>query len=155
MTPIKFETVFPALQSLYNPLCADRDTIQMKFFTEEELLKREKTILDMLEKLLQEANFYELPEDLMLKALDDHNVGESIVVSVSPKIYETLKFWVIGMDVVPIDSRPWYVVAGERAREARERKVLDHLSYRDYKRSLFLRFMSDLWTKVRCLWYFI
>lgn len=127
----------------------------MKSFTEEELIAREKEILQKLDHLLQDASFYELPQDIMLDALEENNVAEKVVVSVSPEKYDTLRFWVIGMDVVPLDDRPWYVLAEERAKAVRKRGTsrFDPLSQYNLKRSLTVQFLSKLWKKVSYEWF--
>ena len=53
-------------------------------------------VLDELINLLDQGNFYELPHDVMWKALDEDNIGEGIIVSVKPEKYAVLKIWVIG-----------------------------------------------------------
>ena len=122
----------------------------MKFFSTEALLEREQKVMAQLTNLLEEASFYELPEEVMLEAIGPDNVGEHVEVIVSPDDYDLLKFWVIGMDVRPLDDRPWYVIAGERARSMKERTTtsFDPLSKYNYKTSLAIKILSRLWTKV-------
>ncbi len=76
----------------------------MKFFTSEELTDRKNEMLKKIKTLLSEAAFYELPNDVMLEAIDEKNVAEKVVVKVSPQNYDVLNFWVIGMDVTPLDG---------------------------------------------------
>ena len=102
-----------------------------------------------LSGLLKEASFYELPKDVMLDALGENNVAEKMIVTVSPENYETLKFWVIGMDVVPLDERPWYIIAEERARFINQRSVkLDPLAQHLHTKTLLTQILSKLWKKV-------
>ncbi len=77
----------------------------MKFFTYNQLLSRKTEIIKVVSNLLSEASFYELPHDVMMEALDEKNVAEDVVVKVSPESYDVLKFWVIGMDVIPLDGK--------------------------------------------------
>ena len=125
--------------------------MQMKSFSTDELKAREKDILHGLEELLGEASFYKLPHSVMLDAIGEENVAEKMVVKVSPENYATLQFWVIGMDVVPFDDRPWYVIAEERARSYKNRtfRQLDPLSKYNFRRSFVAQIRSQLWKKAR------
>eukprot|EP00794_Sanderia_malayensis_P017526 gene17526-19276_t len=138
------------LKSLYNPLSPDRDTVQMKFFTEKQLCARKNEILEKLSMHLSEAAFYKLPNDVMMEAIEEKNVAERLAVKVSPEHYDVLKFWVIGMDVIPVDERPWYVIAGEQARSLKDKSssTLDPLFQQNYKRSFAVQILSRLWTKM-------
>ncbi|XP_065052410.1 transmembrane protein 143-like isoform X1 [Rhopilema esculentum] len=147
---MNYKKKLDAIKSLYNPLSPDRDTMQMKSFSTDELKAREKEILHGLEELLGEASFYKLPHSVMLDAIGEKNVAEKMVVKVSPENYATLQFWVIGMDVVPFDDRPWYVIAEERARSYKNRtfRQLDPLSKYNFRRSFVAQIRSQLWKKL-------
>lgn len=79
----------------------------MKKFSPIQLIEREKDILKKLSSLAYQAGFYELPRDIIAEALEEDNLSERMIMVVSPEDYMTLKFWVIGMDVIPLDDEPW------------------------------------------------
>ena len=140
-----------SFQSLYNPLSPDRETVQLRSFSSQQLINRETKILKKLSALLAEASFYELPKGVMLDALREDNIDEKIIVTVSPENYETLKFWVIGMDVVPIDDQPWHEVTKKMTRFLNQRsRRLDPLAKKWYEKTLLTQLTSKLQRKVTC-----
>lgn len=125
----------------------------MKQFTSQQLTEREDKILMKLNGLMDEAGFYELPRHTMIEALEENNAAEKLTMAVSPENYGTLKFWIVGMDVVPLDERPWYVVAEERAQLVKQRQAeLDPLSQNMSQKRIFSsQILPRLWKKVNLL----
>merc|ERR1719431_2289079 len=55
----------------------------------------ETRFLTLLRKVFKEANFQQLSHESMLSVLQEHNVGDGVMVSVNPANYSTLCFWVL------------------------------------------------------------
>ena len=87
----------------------------------------------------------------MLDALREDNLDEKIIVTISPENYETLKFWVIGMDVVPIDDQPWNEMTKTMTNFLNQRsRRLDPLAKIWYEKTLLTQISSKLQKKVTC-----
>eukprot|EP00112_Aurelia_sp_Birch-Aquarium-sp1_P013494 Seg2867.1 transcript_id=Seg2867.1/GoldUCD/mRNA.D3Y31 product="Transmembrane protein 143" protein_id=Seg2867.1/GoldUCD/D3Y31 len=94
------------LQSLYDPLNPDKETMVVGNMSKKEKLDNEFWLLEKLSKLLEKAHFSELSREDIAKAMKEHAVFEGVLVSVDPRKYDVLRFWVLGEDMsrVELDS---------------------------------------------------
>ena len=86
------------LQSLYDPLNPDKETMAFGNMSKNEKLDNEFWLLQKLSGLLDKAHFYELPKSIIDKALEEHAAYEGVMVSVDTSKYDVLRFWVLGED---------------------------------------------------------
>jgi hypothetical protein len=70
------------LQSLFDPINPDKDTIQTRKWTRREKLDNEFWLLQRLEDIMEKANFHELSETTIRKAMDEHDVSEGVRVCI-------------------------------------------------------------------------
>jgi hypothetical protein len=70
------------LQSLFDPINPDKDTIQTRKWTRREKLDNEFWLLQRLEDIMEKANFHELSEATIRKAMDEHDVSEGVRVCI-------------------------------------------------------------------------
>ena len=85
----------PVPQHLYDSLDPDKDTIRTKQPTKKELLNNEYWLLQKVEKLLEKANYFKVPQHQLAGLLQDHDT-QGLRVSVNPSVYETLHIWTRG-----------------------------------------------------------
>ncbi len=76
----------------------DKDTYRARKLSRKEVLDNEYYLLQKVEKLLDKANFFEIPRDTLLtELLHDKNRG-GIIISVDPADYELLRIWTRGQE---------------------------------------------------------
>lgn len=85
------------LQSLYDAMDPDKDTHQVRVVSRKEILDNEYYLLQRVEKLLDKANFFEIPRRQLLSLLHDRDTS-GIIVSVDPSEYELLRMWTRGQE---------------------------------------------------------
>lgn len=76
----------------------DKDTHQSRILSRKQVLDNEYYLLQKVEKLLDKANFFEIPRKHLLSLLHDRDTG-GIIVSVDPSEYEQLRVWTRGLEV--------------------------------------------------------
>ncbi len=81
----------------------DKETMVASNISKNERLDNEFWLLQKLSKLLEKANFYELPSEHVEAALTEHPVFEGVLVSVDPKKYDVIRFWVLGEEMAPVE----------------------------------------------------
>lgn len=99
---IKYHNVLHDLKRFYDPVNPDKEAnitapdIGKTELKDADIAVHETRLLTLLRKVLKEANFQQLSHVGMMKVLEEHNVGEGVIVSVNPANYATLCFWVLG-----------------------------------------------------------
>lgn len=68
-------TLIFSMQSLYDPLNPDKETLVTRYIGTKEREDREFHLLQKLGKVLHKAGFYELPNQDVLEALKEHDIG--------------------------------------------------------------------------------
>lgn len=86
------------MQSLYDSMDPDKDTHQSRVLSTKQVLDNEYYLLQKVEKLLDKANFFEIPRKELLSLLHDHDTS-GLIVSVDPTEYEQLRIWTRGWEV--------------------------------------------------------
>ena len=76
----------------------DKDTYQTTELSRKQVLDNEYLLLQKVEKLLEKANFFEIPRDELLSLLHDRDTS-GIIVSVDPSEYELLQMWTRGREL--------------------------------------------------------
>lgn len=77
----------------------DKDTYQARILSKKELLDNEYYLLQKVERLLDKANFFEIPrKKLLTELLHDQDRG-GIIISVDPEDYELLRIWTRGQEL--------------------------------------------------------
>ncbi|XP_013062063.2 transmembrane protein 143-like [Biomphalaria glabrata] len=92
----KYHTVLTNLQSLFDPINPDKDTLKTREWTRNDKLDNEFWLLQQLQDVMKKANFHELPAEKVEQFLRQHKAQEGVIVSVDPSRYDVLKFWVLG-----------------------------------------------------------
>ncbi|XP_053391505.1 transmembrane protein 143-like [Mercenaria mercenaria] len=103
----KYHGVLQELKNLFDPINPDKDTIETRKWNPRERQDNEFWLLQRLEDIMEKANFHELPEDVVNKALEEHEVSDGVRVSVDKNKYDVLKFWALGREKITV-SVPWY-----------------------------------------------
>ncbi|XP_060553523.1 transmembrane protein 143-like isoform X2 [Ruditapes philippinarum] len=103
----KYHGVLQELKNLFDPLNPDKDTIETRKWNPRERQENEFWLLQRLDDLMQKANFHELPDEIVNKALEEHVVSDGVRVSVDRNKYDVMKFWALGREKIPV-SVPWY-----------------------------------------------
>jgi hypothetical protein len=70
------------LQNLFDPLNPDKDTIETRKWNPRERQENEFWLLQRLDDLMQKANFHELPDEIVNKALEEHVVSDGVRVGI-------------------------------------------------------------------------
>ena len=84
----------------------DKDTHQSRGIpSRKQVLDNEYYLLQKVEKLLDKANFFEIPRKELLSLLHERDTS-GVIVSVDPSEYELLRVWTRGWEV---KDRSWYV----------------------------------------------
>ena len=76
----------------------DKDTIEARELSRKEVLDNEYLLLQKVEKMLDKANFFEIPRMKLLSLLRDINTN-GVIIHVDPSQYELLRFWTKGYEV--------------------------------------------------------
>ena len=76
----------------------DKDTVHTRVLSRKQVLDDEYYLLKRVEKLLDKANFFEIPKQELLSLLHDRDTS-GIIVSVDPSEYELLRIWTRGQEV--------------------------------------------------------
>jgi hypothetical protein len=76
----------------------DKDTHRSRVPSRKQVLDNEYRLLQRVEKLLDKANFFEIPRKDLLSLLHDRDTS-GIIVSVDPSEYELLRVWTRGLEV--------------------------------------------------------
>ena len=87
----------PILQSLYDGIDPDKDTLKTRVLSKKQVLDSEYHLLQKAEHLLDKANFTEIPREKLLTQLHDRDTS-GIIVSVNPSEYEQLRVWTRGFE---------------------------------------------------------
>jgi len=101
----RYHQVLHELKRLYYPVNPDKEGNEedapkshpglTKEQKESEVALTETRFLTILRQVFKEANFQQLSHESMLTVLQEHNVGDGVMVSVNPANYSTLCFWVL------------------------------------------------------------
>ena len=75
-------------QRLFDPINPDKDTMETRQWNPRERQENEFWLLQRLEDIMESANFHELPEEVVNRAMGEHKVGEGVRVRVT--IYSVL-----------------------------------------------------------------
>ncbi len=65
---------------MFDPLNPDKDTIQTRQWTRRERLDNEFWLVQMLQDIMEKANFHELSKNTVTKALKEHEAREGVRV---------------------------------------------------------------------------
>ncbi|XP_052232684.1 transmembrane protein 143-like isoform X1 [Dreissena polymorpha] len=103
----KYNGVLQELKNLFDPINPDKDTIETRKWNPRERQDSEFWLLQRLEDLMEKANFHELPQPIVERAMQEHEVGDGIRVAVDTTKYDVLKFWALGREKIPV-TLPWY-----------------------------------------------
>ena len=71
---------FNVLKALFDPINPDKDTIQTRKWNRREKLDNEFWLLQRLEDILEKANFHELSDATLQRAIEEHDVSEGVRV---------------------------------------------------------------------------
>ena len=71
-------------QTLFDPINPDKDTVQTRKWTPREREDSEFWLLQRLDEIMERANFHELPQSTVTKALEEHEAMEGVRVSRPP-----------------------------------------------------------------------
>ena len=69
------------LQTLFDPINPDKDTVSTRQYNRRERLDNEFWLLQKLAGVMEKANFHELPKATVHSALSEHSTREKVVVS--------------------------------------------------------------------------
>lgn len=75
----------------------DKDTYQSRVLSRKEVLDNEYYLLQRVEKILDKANFFEIPREKLLSQLHDRDTS-GVIISVDPSEYELLRVWTRGQE---------------------------------------------------------
>jgi len=110
----KYHKVLHDLKKAYYPVNPDReinevleDSKKQATFKEAEVALWETRFLTMLRKVFKEANFQQLSHESMISVLQEHNVGDGVMVSVNPANYATLCYWVLDRRELKAKKLDW------------------------------------------------
>ena len=67
---------------LFDPLNPDKDTIETRKWNPRERQENEFWLLQRLDDIMEKANFHELPDEIINKALEEHVVSDGVRVSI-------------------------------------------------------------------------
>lgn len=85
------------MQLLYDNLDPDKDTFQTRDLSKKEVLDQEYWLLEKVEKLLDKANYYQIPPYKFADLLKEHD-SDGVSIFVDPNNYEMLKIWTRGIE---------------------------------------------------------
>ncbi|KAL4234299.1 hypothetical protein ACF0H5_005950 [Mactra antiquata] len=103
----KYHGVLQELKNLFDPINPDKDTIETRKWNPRERQENEFWLLKRLGDIMEKANFHELPQEVVDRALEEHEVSDGVMVSVDRDKYDIMKFWALGREKIPVDV-PWY-----------------------------------------------
>jgi len=110
----KYHKVLHDLKKAYYPVNPDRelnevleDSKAKPALKEAEVALWETRFLTSLRKVFKEANFQQLSHESMITVLQEHNVGDGVMVSVNPANYATLCFWVLDRRELKAKELDW------------------------------------------------
>ncbi|XP_074872117.1 transmembrane protein 143 [Carettochelys insculpta] len=101
-----YHSLLGCLQTLYDPINPDRDTLPELPLSDSERLAKERQVLAELEPVLDQANFNSLSEDALAYALVVHHPQDEVQVSVNLEQYEYIRLWALGqrVGVLPVKT---------------------------------------------------
>lgn len=103
----KYHGVLQDIKVLFDPINPDKDTVQTRKVTRRERLDNEFWLLQKLGDILEKANFHELSEATVNKALNEHDVSEGVRIKVDREKFDVIRIWALGKEI-PEVSAPWY-----------------------------------------------
>ena len=71
---------FLCLQTLFDPLNPDKETITSRQWNRRERLDNEFWLIQKLGGIMEKANFYAIPKTTVTKALAEHSTAEGLIV---------------------------------------------------------------------------
>ena len=77
----------------------DKDTYRVRVLSRKEMLDNEYHLLQKMERLLDKANFFEIPRDKLLTELLHDKDQDGIIISIDPADYELLRIWTRGQEL--------------------------------------------------------
>ncbi|XP_075392387.1 transmembrane protein 143 [Tenrec ecaudatus] len=98
-TLFHYHQVLSRLQTLYDPINPDRETLDQPSLTDPQRLANEQEVLRALEPLLMQANFSTLSEDALAYALVVHHPQDEVQVTINLDQYVYMQFWALGQRV--------------------------------------------------------
>ncbi|XP_043936489.1 transmembrane protein 143 [Protopterus annectens] len=104
---LEYHSILENLKTAYEPINPDRDTLPENTLSSSERLSQESLVLHKLCGVIEQANFNELPEDLIAYALSKHHSIDGTQVYVNIDRYEYMKFWALGqrLGLVPVKQK--------------------------------------------------
>lgn len=93
----RFYSILEQAKSLYDIMDPDKDTHQTQVPSRKQILDGEYDLLQKVDKLLDKANFFEIPREQLLPLLQDRDTS-GIVVSIDTSQYELLRMWTRGWE---------------------------------------------------------
>ncbi|OWF38029.1 transmembrane protein 143-like [Mizuhopecten yessoensis] len=106
----KYHGVLQQAKEMFDPLNPDKDTIQTRKWTKNERVDNEFWLMQRLEKIMEKANFHELPKSVLAKAMEEHEVGVGVRVSHDSSKFDVLRIWALGK-TLPKEKPPLYLQA--------------------------------------------
>lgn len=71
---------FLVLKYLFDPINPDKDTMETRQWNPRERQDNEFWLIQRLEDIMEKANFHELPQPLVDKAMQEHTVSDGVRV---------------------------------------------------------------------------
>ncbi|XP_033754224.1 transmembrane protein 143-like [Pecten maximus] len=106
----KYYGVLQQAKEMFDPLNPDKDTIQTRKWNKAERVDNEFWLTQRLEKIMEKANFHELPKTVLAKAMEEHEVGVGVRVSHDSTKFDVLRIWALGK-TLPKEKPPFYLRA--------------------------------------------
>ncbi|XP_060080669.1 transmembrane protein 143-like [Ylistrum balloti] len=106
----KYHGVLQQAKAMFDPLNPDKDTIQTRTWNKAERVDNEFWLMQRLEKIMEKANFHELPKSVLTKAMEEHEVGLGVRVSHDSSKFDVLRIWALGK-TLPKEKPAFYLRA--------------------------------------------
>jgi hypothetical protein len=91
----RFQGCLKEAKYLYDAMDPDKDTVATLQLNRKQLLDREHQLLLQVRRMLDKANYFQVPRSELRNILQDHD-ADGLRVSVDPSIYDTLQIWTRG-----------------------------------------------------------
>jgi len=101
---LEFHSELLKLKTNYHPFNPDRDTITLKSFSKEELVQKEKKLLDDIIPLLNSANYEKLTQEAINQAIEETS-PYGVDVSVNFKEFDNLHLFFRGSAIQEEEKR--------------------------------------------------
>jgi hypothetical protein len=107
----RYHSILNELKYLFNPLNPDNETLDNRRISYRDRLDNEYWLLQKIDDLLHRANFTELPRDILVNKFilhEDSLLSSNINIKIDSYDYDVLKFWILGREQMPVESKSWW-----------------------------------------------